>query len=127
MDGEFFLSVDRQVTAIAIVTAIVLVVTQLVRLRVASLLHRTVREAVRSNSPLAPRLLDKLDQKPTAESDSRTGLILVAVAVALLLFALIQGGFDWLRPFAGAAMFPAAIGAALLWRSRSSKGTAPDS
>lgn len=127
MESEFFLSVDRQVTAIAIVTAIVLVVTQLVRLRIASLLHKTVREAVRSNSPLAPKLLDKLDQKPTAESDSRTALILLAVALALVLFALIQGGLGWIRPFVGAAMFPAAIGAALLLRSRTSRGTAPDS
>lgn len=127
MDSDFFLSVDRQVTAIVIVSAIVLIVTQLVRLRIASLLHKTVREAVRSNSPLAPKLLDKLDQKPTAASDSRTGLILLAVAFALVAFALIQGGLTWIRPFVGAAMFPAAIGGALLWRSRLSRGSASDS
>jgi hypothetical protein len=127
MDNEFFLSVDRQVTAIAIVTAIVLVITQLARLRVASLLHKTIREAVNANSPLAPKLIERLDQKPTAESDARTGLILLAVAVAFVLFGVIQGRFDWLQSLAGIAMFPAAVGGVLLWRSRLSAGSASDS
>lgn len=127
MDNEFFFSVDRQVTAIAIVTAVVLIVNQLVRLRIASLLHRTVREAVRADSPLAPDLIGKLERKPTREGDSRTGLILLAVAAALILFGLIQGGLEWVRPFVATAMFPAAIGGVLLWRSRLSSGAASDS
>ena len=127
MPNELFLSVDRQVTAIAIVTAIVLVVNQLVRLRVASLLHKTIREAVSANNPLAPKLIEKLDQKPTAESDARTGLVLLAVALAFILFGVIQGRFDWVRSLAGIAMFPAMVGAALLWRSKLFGRSVPDS
>lgn len=117
MDNDLFLSVDRQVTAIVIVTAIVLVIAQLARLRRTSLLHRTIRDAVAANSPLAPVLIERLDEKPTLESDSRTGLVLLAVAVALVAFGLIQGAGDWLRSFVAVAMFPAAIGGVLLGRS----------
>lgn len=118
MGNEFFLSVDRQVTAIVILASIVLIVNQLVRLAITASLHRTIRAAVSANSPLAPQLIDKLDQRPTPESDSRTGVILLAVAGAMILVGLIQGEFDWLQSLVGVAVFPALIGIVLLWRSR---------
>lgn len=117
MGNDFFIAVDRGVIAIAIVTAIVLVVTQLARLRRASMLHRTIRDAVSANSPLAPVLIEKLDAKPTYQEDARTGLVLLALALALVLFALIQGGGGTLRSFIAVAMFPTCVGAALLGRA----------
>jgi hypothetical protein len=126
VDNDFFISVDRGVIAIAIVTGIVLAVTQLARLRRAAILHRTIREAIASNSPLAPKLIEKLDEKPTYRTDARTGLVLLALAVALILFALIQGGPLILRPFIAVAMFPACVGAALLGRAWFGARNAPD-
>ena len=115
-EQDFFISVDRGVIAIAIVTAIILVVNQLARTRRASLLHRTIREAINSNSPLAPTLIEKLDEKPTYKGDARTGLVLLAVAVALILFGLIQESAH-VRAFIAVAMFPAAVGAVLFGRA----------
>lgn len=117
MNNDYFLNVDHGVVAITIVTGSVLVITQLVRLRRTTLLHRTVRDAVNSNSPLAPVLIEKLDPKPTYEGDARTGMVLLAIAVAMVLFGLIQGGTDHMRSFISVAMFPAAVGAVLFGRA----------
>ena len=116
MEPDFFISVDRPVIAIAIVTAIVLTINQLARLRRTTLLHRTISQAIGANSPLAPGLIEKLDAKPSYADDSRTGLVLIAVAVGLVLFGLVEGGAGIVRAFIAAAMLPASVGAALFGR-----------
>ena len=121
MENDFFLSVDRSVGAVAIPLAIiiatVLITNQLARMRRTSLLHKTIRDAVSANHPLAPSLIEKLDEKPTHEGDARTGIVLLALAVGMVLFGLIQGGAATLRTFVAVAMFPGAVGAALWGRA----------
>ena len=117
MENDFFVSVDRGAIAIAIVTGSVLVINQLVRMRRVSMLHKTIREALNSGSPLAPALIDKLDEKPSYKHDERTGTILVALAIGLILFSLVQGGSPAARSFIAVAMFPAVLGAALFARA----------
>jgi hypothetical protein len=121
MDPDFFLSIDRSVGAVAIplaiITASVLIFNQVARMRRTSLLHRTILEALKANSPLAPTLIEKLDDKPTHDGDARTGTVLLALAVGLILFGLIQGGPAVLRSVIAVAMFPGTVGAALLGRA----------
>jgi hypothetical protein len=116
MENDFFLSVDRGVIAIAIVTGLVLTINQLARLRRTTMLHRTISQAIGANSPLAPSLIEKLDAKPSYTDDSRTGLVLLAVAVGLVLFGLVEGASGTVRSFIAVAMLPASVGAALFGR-----------
>ncbi len=118
MDSDFFISVDRGVIAIAIVTGLVLALNQVGRIWRSAHLHKSVREAIGSNSPLAPDLVAKVDDKPTYEDDARTGLVLLGLAVALIVSGFIQGGIDQIRGFSAVAVFPAAIGAVLYARAR---------
>lgn len=121
MENDFFLSIDRSVGAVAIplaiVVAVVLITNQIARMRRTALLHKTIREALSSNNPLAPALIEKLDEKPTFDGDARTGIVLLALAVGMILFGLIQGGSATLRTFVAVAMFPGAVGAALWGRA----------
>jgi hypothetical protein len=118
MKNDFFVSIDRNVIAFAIVTGSVLVVSQLVRLRRAALLYRTISRAIDANSPLAPALIEKLSEKPSHADDSRSGLILMALAIGVILFGLVQGGTGDVRSFVAIAMVPFAVGAALFGRGR---------
>ena len=100
-----------------IATATVLVMTQMVRLWRASMLHRTIRDAISRDNPSLPALIDGIDDgQPARFNDDRTGLVLFALALALLLFGLIQGDADDIRTLGGAALFPGLVGAALLVR-----------
>ena len=117
MDSDFFISVDRGVIPIAIVNGLVLVINQLARLRRTTLLHRTISQAIGANSPLAPALIEKLDEKPSYADDSRTGLVLTAIAVGLVLFGLVQAGIDNVRSFIAIAMLPATVGSTLFARA----------
>ena len=49
-------------------------------------------------------------------SDDRTGLVLIAVGIALAGFALVVSDPKWMRYGLGGALFPILIGAALLVR-----------
>lgn len=117
MESDFFIGIDRGVIAIAIVTGLVVVINQLARLRRATLLHRTIAQAINANSPLAAGLMEQLNEKPSYSDDARTGLILVAIAIGLVLFGAVQGGVGSVRSFAAVAMLPASVGAALFGRA----------
>lgn len=90
------------------------------RLIQAWLLHRTLREAIGRDSAIAPSLIDKLEsgqrRDPLASGDDRTGLVLLAIGVALLGFAWIVGAHDWAQYVAASSLFPMLIGAALFGR-----------
>jgi hypothetical protein len=90
------------------------------RLIQAWLLHRTLREAITRDSPLAAGLIDRVGQAdwtaPQQSTDDRTGLVLIALGLAIAGFALIAGEPEWARQAAGAALFPTLIGLALLAR-----------
>ena len=79
-------------------------------------LHRTLQEAIRANSPIVPELLAQLNDRPRRRSQT-TGLVLIAIAGAILAAGLVQGGTAEIRSAAAAAFFPAFIGIVVVWRS----------
>ena len=105
------------VITISLVTAFVMFVNQIGRIIRSNSMHRTVREALTRDSNLTPDLLDKIEQEKNGGfGDTRLGLVLVALAAALLAYGLIQGDADDIRNLASIAMFPLFVGAALLGR-----------
>lgn len=105
----------------------------LLRLIQASLLHRTLRDAIQRDSVVAAQLVDRIGgggdlngSKRAGGNDDRTGMVLVALGLAIFGFALIAGGEEW-REGVGAALFPILVGAALLIRHRKlSRSGEPD-
>ena len=112
--------------AIAFTAGIVMIVGHLVRLARTTAIQKTIREAIRTDSPLTADLLDRIDQaQPASTGDDRTGLILLALGAALLCYGLIQGRPEDIRELSGVALFPIFVGAALLGRDyflKSKKG-----
>jgi hypothetical protein len=105
-----------------LVTGAVLIVTQIGRLWRASIQHKTIREAISRDSASVPALLAGIEEpKPSGSNDDRTAFVLIALALALFLFGLIQGDADDLRNMGGAALFPGLVGLALLIRHHFAK------
>jgi hypothetical protein len=102
----------------AIVTGAVLVSIQIGRLWRAGMLHKTIREAISRDSAVAGELLAGVDEqhKPASGNDDRTAMVLIALGLALLLFAALQNSQDALRQMGGASVFPIFVGIALLLR-----------
>ncbi|HEX8262065.1 MAG TPA: hypothetical protein VF547_04235 [Allosphingosinicella sp.] len=90
------------------------------RLIQAWMLHRSLREAIKRDSAHAGMLVDRIGRGDLARieagTDDRTGLVLVAIGIAIAGFSLIANQQDWLRLGLGAALFPTLVGAALLIR-----------
>jgi hypothetical protein len=98
-------------------TGAVLIVSHVGRLYRTSVQHRTIREAISRDNASVPALLAGIDEPQAGtQNDDRTGFVLVALALALFCFGLIQGDPDDIRNMSGAALFPAFVGAALLAR-----------
>lgn len=109
---------DAAIFAI-LTTGAVLIAIQIARLLRAWMQHRTIREAISRDRELAPELLAGFDQdnQPAAgANDDRTAFVLIAIGLALILFAIVQGNSENLRNLGGAAMFPTLVGGALLLR-----------
>jgi hypothetical protein len=107
------------VISVAIATAVVLIVNQIGRVLRAMMLHQTIRRSFMDGSPLAPALIDRIDQKKSYQGfgDDRVGVVLIAVGLAVLGFGLIAGGDpDDVRAAVGSSLFPLLVGAALLGR-----------
>ncbi len=101
-----------------LVTGAVLIVGHLTRLWRTVIHHKTLREAIiRGNGSLEPLVAEGIEPAAPAYNDGRNGLLLVTVALALVVFALIQGDADDIRNLAGVAVFPGFAGAALLGRA----------
>lgn len=86
------------------------------------MLHRTLRDAIKRDSAHASTLVERIGsgelvtpRLPTG-NDDRTGMVLVAVGLAIAGFTLIAGDPEWFRYGLGSALFPALVGAALLLR-----------
>ena len=102
-------------------TGAVVIINQLGRIIRASMTHRTIRKAINNDNAAVPALLQGIEEKPATSSDDRTGLVLLALGMATLMFGAIQGDADDIRNMAAIAMFPILVGAALLarfWYSR---------
>ena len=98
----------------------------LARLLHAWMLHRSIRRALEAKSDAVSPLIDKLNkpyehiggQSPDRPGDDRNALVLLAIGLAMAGFGLIQGNEQLIRISAGAALFPAFVGIALLVRRR---------
>lgn len=104
----------------------------LARLLHAWMLHRSIRRALEAKSDAVGPLIDKLNkpyehlsgQTPDAPGDDRNALVLLAIGLAMAGFGLIQGHEQLIRISAGAALFPAFVGIALLVRRRLARAAA---
>jgi len=104
---------------IATAIAFVIVFQQLFRLIRALSAQKTIRQALTRGTELTPELLDRIDERTTSSpsgGDDRTGLVLVAIGLAMLVYGAIQGDPDDVRNMAGIAMFPLFVGAVLAGR-----------
>ena len=100
-----------------VVVGAVTITSHVARLWRTAIFHRTLREAISSNSDaVAPMIAEGLEPKDKPRSDGRLATILVAIALALLAFGAIQGNAEEFRDVAGVAMFPGIIGIALFIR-----------
>jgi hypothetical protein len=104
----------------------------LLRFIQAWMLHRTLRHAIKQDSAQAGLLVDRIGRSDFggpngASTDDRTGVVLVALGIALAGFSLIAGDPEWLRYGLGGALFPILVGAALLVRHKMQRRSAePD-
>lgn len=109
----------------------------LARLLHAWMLHRSIRRALDAKSDAVAPLIDKLNKpyehlgwqggKETASGgDDRNALVLLAIGLAMAGFGLIQGHEELIRISAGAALFPAFVGIALLVRRRLARAAAAE-
>jgi hypothetical protein len=114
----------EMMTVMAVALFLLLGFVYFLRLIQAWMLHRTVRDAIKRDSAHAGPLLDRIGRgdlsgPSVAEgSDDRTGMVLIALALALAGFSFIVGDPEWLRYGLGGALFPGLVGAALLLRHR---------
>lgn len=84
------------------------------------LLHRSFREAIQRDSAVAAILVERLETSESRNSrqrgDDRTGLLLIAIGLALVGFTLLIGDERWARFGVGSALFPIFAGIVLLGR-----------
>ena len=79
--------------------------------------QKTLREAITRGVTITPEML--VEAEKTAEpgaNDLRNGMVLIALALAIAGFGLIQGSTDAIKGTAGIALFPLFVGIALLLR-----------
>ena len=84
----------------------------------------TLREAITRGVTITPEMLLEAEKTPEhGANDLRYGMVLIALALAIVGFGLIQGSQDAIKGTAGIALFPLFVGIALLlrlkiWRSK---------
>ena len=97
------------------------------------MLHRSIRRSLDAKSDSVGALIEKLNKpyehvgggrEAEAPGDDRNGLVLLAIGLAMAGFGLIQGSEQIIRIAAGAALFPAFVGIALLVRRRLARAAA---
>jgi len=100
-------------------TGAVLIVAHLASLLKASMLHRTIREAISRDNPSVPALLKSLEEPGTdrGSNDDRLGAVLFALGLAVMLFGVVRADND----MGGAGLIPALVGIALLVRYQFAK------
>ena len=129
--SDGFFSLLENITMVAL---FVVGVFLLARLLHAWMLHRSIRRALEAKSDAVSPLIDKLNkpyehiggQSPDRPGDDRNALVLLAIGLAMAGFGLIQGNEQLIRISAGAALFPAFVGIALLVRRRLARAAAAE-
>ncbi len=82
-------------------------------------LQLTIRTAIEKGQGLSPELIENLVNPPVSpQRDLRRGVIGVLLAVGFVLFGIILGEEDAVRPLIGTAMFPLSIGIGFLLMHR---------
>lgn len=130
--SDSFFGLLEQITMVAL---LVVGFFLLARLLHAWMLHRSIRRALEAKSDAVSPLIDKLNKpyehlgsQPGTDTpgDDRNGLVLLAIGLAMAGFGVIQGHEELMRISAGAALFPAFVGIALLVRSRRARAAAAE-
>ena len=104
---------------ITIGSVVAFVAAQLLRTVRTHMTQKTLREAVKKGTPVSPEMLLEAERAPEAgANDLRNSMILIALALAMVGFGLIQGSTDAIKATSGAALFPLFVGLALLLRLR---------
>ena len=81
--------------------------------------QKTLREAIMRGVTVTPEMLVEAEKTPEpGANDLRNGMVLIALALAVFGFGLIQGSADAIKGTAGIALFPLFVGIALLLRLR---------
>ena len=81
--------------------------------------QKTLREAISRGVTITPEMLIEAEKTPEAgANDVRNGMVLIALALAVVGFGLLQGSTDAIKGTAGIALFPLFVGIALLLRVR---------
>lgn len=79
--------------------------------------QKTLRDALLRGTPIDPELFADMERNaPAGANDLRYGMVLIALALAIACFGLIQGSVDAIKGFTGIALFPLFVGIALLLR-----------
>ncbi len=132
--SDSFFSLLEQITMVAL---LVVGLFLLARLLHAWMLHRSIRRALEAKSDAVSPLIDKLNKpyehlswqgskEVASGGDDRNALVLLAIGLAMAGFGLIQGHEELIRVSAGAALFPAFVGIALLVRRRLARDAAAE-
>jgi hypothetical protein len=108
--------IERDLLLAFCAAGLFIVAFHVMRVRQDAHLHKTLQEAIRANSPIVPELMEQLRDRPRRRTQT-TGLVLLAIAAAILVAGLVRGGGEDIRSAAAAALFPAMIGITIVWRS----------
>lgn len=136
--SDSFFRLMENITMVALFVVGFFLVSRLIH---AWMMHRSIRRALDAKSDSVTPLIEKLN-KPyehigpwklgttgsgsSANNEDRNGLVLLAIGLAMAGFGLIQGDEQMIREAAGAALFPAFVGIALLVRRRVARGAAAE-
>ena len=106
----------EMVVMIAVVAALVLGFSSIIRLLAMWIAHRTILRAVERNPDSAQPLLAQLATPKSSEGDERLSIILVAVGIAMIVASVIINDPSWMHYAVAAASFPLIVGTALWLR-----------
>jgi hypothetical protein len=136
--SDSFFRLMENITMVALFVVGFFLVSRLIH---AWMMHRSIRRALDAKSDSVTPLIEKLN-KPyehigpwklgatgsgsSGNNEDRNGLVLLAIGLAMAGFGLIQGDEQMIREAAGAALFPAFVGIALLVRRRLARGAAAE-
>src|SRR4051812_2533524 len=98
---------DVVLVVAAVTIGLVLAMIQITRLWRTSMQQKTIREALSRDSSVVSELLAAIEPEPRAAgaNDDRTAMVLIALGLALIGFALMHGEMEDIRDMGGAALF----------------------
>jgi hypothetical protein len=74
----------------------------------------TYRAAIEQGQELTPELLERLGERQPKNRDLRRGVVSLFIGLAFVVFGLILGEEDAVRPMIAVGVFPILLGAAYL-------------